>query len=150
MLVRYLGVDRGLTGRIIATQTGSPLLEPLAGMIPGNEANWPVEGALPGYVNQVAYKCQVGDIHTRALRYAFAVPVGIKYIEEIRRTDRAYNALKELPDNWRDTILIGGEESSGLTTRGHVLDKDGPWANILIMDMVAYYGTREKKNPCTP
>lgn len=146
MLVRYLGVDRGLTGRIIATQTGSPLLEPLAGMIPGNEANWPVEGALPGYVNQVAYKCQVGDIHTRALRYAFAVPVGIKYIEEIRRTDRAYNALKELPDNWRDTILIGGEESSGLTTRGHVLDKDGPWANILIMDMVAYYGTREE-NP---
>lgn len=146
MLVRYLGVDRGLTGRIIATQTGSPLLEPLAGMIPGNEANWPVEGALPGYVNQVAYKCRVGDIHTRALRYAFAVPVGIKYIEEIRRTDRAYNALKELPDNWRDTILIGGEESSGLTTRGHVLDKDGPWANILIMDMVAYYGTREE-NP---
>ncbi len=146
MLVRYLGVDRALTGRVIATQTGSPLLEPLAGMIPGNEANWPVEGALPGYVNQVAYKCQVGDIHTRALRYAFAVPVGIKYIEEIRRTDRAYNALKELPDNWRDTILIGGEESSGLTTRGHVLDKDGPWANILIMDMVAYYGTREE-NP---
>jgi phosphomannomutase len=145
MLVRYLGVDRGLTGRIIATQTGSPLLEPLAGMIPNNEDNWPAEGALPGYVGQVAYKCQVGDIHTRALRYAFAVPVGIKYIEEIRRTDKAYNTLKELPDNWRDTILIGGEESSGLTTRGHVLDKDGPWANILIMDMVAYYGTRKEK-----
>lgn len=145
MLVRYLGVDRGLTGRIIATQTGSPLLEPLAGMIPNNEDNWPAEGALPGYVGQVAYKCQVGDIHTRALRYAFAVPVGIKYIEEIRRTDKAYNTLKELPDNWRDTILIGGEESSGLTTRGHVLDKDGPWANILIMDMIAYYGTRKEK-----
>lgn len=145
MLVRYLGVDRGLTGRIIATQTGSPLLEPLAGMIPGNEDNRPAEGALPGYVGQVAYKCQVGDIHTRLLRYAFAVPVGIKYIEEIRRTDNAYNFLKNLPDNWRDTILIGGEESSGLTTRGHVLDKDGPWANILIMDMLAYYGTREEK-----
>jgi len=145
MLVRYLGVDRGLTGRIIATQTGSPLLEPLAGMIPDNEDNWPAEGALPGYVGQVAYKCQVGDINTRALRYAFAVPVGIKYIEEIRRTDKAYNSLKELPENWRDTILIGGEESSGLTTRGHVLDKDGPWANILIMDMVAYYGTREEE-----
>jgi phosphomannomutase len=145
MLVRYLGVDRGLTGRIIATQTGSPLLEPLAGMIPGNEDNRPAEGALPGYVGQVAYKCQVGDIYTHSLRYAFAVPVGIKYIEEIRRTDNAYNFLKNLPDNWRDTILIGGEESSGLTTRGHVLDKDGPWANILIMDMLAYYGTREEK-----
>ncbi|NLA79864.1 MAG: hypothetical protein GX853_03830, partial [Chloroflexi bacterium] len=57
----------------------------------------------------------------------------------------AYNFLKELPENWRDSILIGGEESSGLTTRGHVLDKDGPWANILVMDMVAYYGTREEK-----
>ena len=145
MLLRYLGLDRGLTGRVIATQTGSPLLEPLAGMIAGNEHNKPKPGALPGYVGAVAYKSRVGDIKTRALENAFAVPVGIKYIEEIRRTDNAYNFLKELPENWRDSILIGGEESSGLTTRGHVLDKDGPWANILVMDMVAYYGTREEK-----
>jgi phosphomannomutase len=27
MLVRYLGVERGFTGRVIATQTGSPLIE---------------------------------------------------------------------------------------------------------------------------
>jgi phosphomannomutase len=145
MLLRYLGLDRGLTGRVIATQTGSPLLEPLAGMIAGNDHNKPKPGALPGYVGAVAYKSRVGDIKTRALENAFAVPVGIKYIEEIRRTDNAYNFLKELPENWRDSILIGGEESSGLTTRGHVLDKDGPWANILVMDMVAYYGTREEK-----
>lgn len=145
MLVRYLGVDRGLTGRVIATQTGSPLLEPLAGMIRGNEANKPAQGALPGYVGQRIYQPRVGDIHTRALRHAFAVPVGIKYIEEIRRTDNAYNNLKELPEDWRDRILIGGEESSGLTTRGHVTDKDGPWANLLVMDMLAYYGTRAEK-----
>lgn len=145
MLLRYLGLDRGLTGRVIATQTGSPLLEVLAGQIKGNEHNRPAKGALPGYVGQVAYKCRVGEISSRALDYAFAVPVGIKYIEEIRRTDNAYNFLKDLPENWRDTILIGGEESSGLTTRGHVLDKDGPWANILVMDMVAYYGTRPEK-----
>ncbi len=74
------------------------------------------------------------------------VPVGIKYIEEIRRTDNAYNNLKVLPEDWRDRILIGGEESSGLTTRGHITDKDGPWANLLILDMLAYYGTREE-NP---
>ena len=36
-------------------------------------------------------------------------------------------------------MLIGGEESSGLTTRGHVTDKDGIWANLLILDMLAYY-----------
>jgi len=148
MLVRYLGVDRGLTGRVIATQTGSPLIEPLAGMIPGNEDNKPAQGALPGYVGQRIYKCRVGDIASRALKNAFLVPVGIKYIEEIRRMDDRYNTLKELPENWRDRILIGGEESSGLTSRGHVTDKDGPWANILIMDMLAYYGTRAE-NPLT-
>ena len=146
MLIRYLGVDRGLTGRVIATQTGSPLIEELAGMIPGNEENKPAPGALPGYIGQKIYQARYGDIATRALKNAFAVPVGIKYIEEIRRTDNAYNNLKELPDDWRDRILIGGEESSGLTSRGHVTDKDGPWANILVLDMLAYYGTREQ-NP---
>lgn len=145
MLLRYLGVDRGITGRVIATQTGSPLLEVLAGMIPNNDANKPAKGALPGYVGQRIYKCRVGDIASRALSNAFAVPVGIKYIEEIRRTDTSYNNLKVLPEDWRDRILIGGEESSGLTTRGHITDKDGPWANILILDMLAYYGTRSEK-----
>ena len=146
MLIRYLGVDRGFTGRVIATQTGSPLIEVLAGMIPGNEDNKPAPGALPGYIGQKIYKARHGDIATRELENAFAVPVGIKYIEEIRRMDASYNYLKELPEDWRNRILIGGEESSGLTTRGHVTDKDGPWANLLILDMIAYYGTREK-NP---
>ena len=146
MLIRYLGVDRQLTGRVIATQTGSPLIEILAGMIPGNEDNKPAPSALPGYVGQKIYQPRHGDIATRHLVNAFAVPVGIKYIEEIRRMDSAYNYLKVLPTNWRDRILIGGEESSGLTTRGHVTDKDGPWANLLILDMIAYYGTRQE-NP---
>lgn len=145
MLTRYLGVDRGLTGRVIATQTGSPLLEVLAGMIEGNEANRPTTGVLPGYIGQRIYKPRIGDIQTRSLKFAFMVPVGIKYIEEIRRTDAAYNNLKTLPKDWRDRILIGGEESSGLTTRGHVTDKDGPWANLLVMDMLAYYGTRAER-----
>jgi len=145
MLLRYLGVDRGITGRVIATQTGSPLLEVLAGMIPDNDVNKPAKGALPGYVGQKIYKCRVGDIASRSLQHAFAVPVGIKYIEEIRRTDSAYNNLKVLPDDWRDRILIGGEESSGLTTRGHITDKDGPWANLLILGMLSYYGTRPEK-----
>ena len=130
MLTRYLGVDRGLTGRVIATQTGSPLLDVLAGMIPGNEANEPTAGVLPGYIGQRIYKPRVGDIQSRSLKHAFMVPVGIKYIEEIRRADASYNMLKTLPADWRDRILIGGEESSGLTTRGHVTDKDGPWANL--------------------
>lgn len=148
MLVRYLGIERGLTGRVIATQTGSPLIEILAGKIPGNDANEPADGALPGYVSHPFYHIRIGQREDRVLEHAFLVPVGIKYIEEIRRTDRAYQPEKPLPANWRDRILIGGEESSGLTSRGHVTDKDGPWANLLVMDMLAYFGTREH-NPLT-
>jgi len=148
MLVRYLGVERKLTGRVIATQTGSPLIEVLAGKIPNNEENEPAEDALPAYVNHPFYKIRIGDREDRVLKHAFLVPVGIKYIEEIRRMTPAYESEKPLPENWRDRILIGGEESSGLTTRGHVTDKDGPWANLLIMDMLAYFGTR-KENPLT-
>ena len=145
MLIRYLGVERGLKGRVIATQTGSPLIEILAGKIEGNEENEPAEDALPAYVSHPFYMIRIGNREDRILKHAFLVPVGIKYIEEIRRTDRAYQTQKPLPENWRDRILIGGEESSGLTTRGHVTDKDGPWANLLIMDMLAYFGTRKEK-----
>ncbi len=140
MLVRYLGIDRQLTGRVIATQTGSPLLERLTGMIPNNEQNQPEPGVVPAFVDHPFYHRRVGEREDRVYQYTFMVPVGIKYIEEQRRTDRRYRFYKELPEGWRDTILIGGEESSGLTTRGHVTDKDGIWANLLIMDMVAYYG----------
>ena len=146
MLVRYLGVTRGLKGRVIATQTGSPLIEILAGKIAGNEENEPSENALPGYVSHPFYKIRIGSREDRVLEHAFLVPVGIKYIEEIRRMNPSYQPEKPLPENWRDRILIGGEESSGLTTRGHVTDKDGPWANLLVMDMLAYYGTRQQ-NP---
>jgi len=148
MLVRYLGIERGLLGRVIATQTGSPLIEVLAGKIKGNEENEPAEGALPGYVSHPFYHIRIGNREDRVLKHAFLVPVGIKYIEEIRRMDRNYRSEKQLPENWRDRLLIGGEESSGLTTRGHVTDKDGPWANLLVMDMLAYYGTRPE-NPLT-
>ncbi|MBN1889225.1 MAG: hypothetical protein JW850_14625 [Thermoflexales bacterium] len=144
ILIHYLGVDRGLTGRVIATQTGSPLIEPLADQIAGNERNRPDENVIPAYIDHPFYHRRVGKREDRVFKNTFMVPVGIKYIEEQRRTDRAYHGIKDkdLPATWRDTILIGGEESSGLTTRGHVTDKDGVWANLLVMDMLAYYGSR--------
>jgi phosphomannomutase len=140
MLVRYLGIDRGLKGRVIATQTGSPLLEALAAKIEGNEQCQPEAGVVPPYVDHPFYIRRIGKREDRVYRSTFMVAVGIKYIEEQRRTDRHYKSLKTLPNAWRDTLLLGGEESSGLTTRGHVTDKDGIWANLLIMDMVAFYG----------
>lgn len=49
-------------------------------------------------------------------------PVGFKYIGEFIRDDE---------------IIIGGEESAGLTVRGHVPDKDGILACLLVAEMVA-------------
>jgi phosphomannomutase len=52
-------------------------------------------------------------------------PVGFKFIGEFIRDDR---------------ILIGGEESAGLTVRGHVPDKDGILACLLVAEMAAVEG----------
>lgn len=53
-------------------------------------------------------------------------PVGFKYIGELIKADK---------------ITIGGEESAGLTIRGHVPEKDGIIAGLLCCEMVA---TRKK------
>ena len=56
----------------------------------------------------------------------YETPVGFKYIGELIIEDK---------------IAIGGEESAGLTIRGHVPEKDGVIAGLLVTEMVA---TRRK------
>jgi phosphomannomutase len=55
----------------------------------------------------------------------YETPVGFKYIGEL--------IIK-------DEIAIGGEESAGLTIRGHVPEKDGVLAGLLVAEMVARRG----------
>ncbi|HEX3438552.1 MAG TPA: phosphoglucomutase/phosphomannomutase family protein [Pseudacidobacterium sp.] len=55
----------------------------------------------------------------------YETPVGFKYI----------GALID-----EDKIAIGGEESAGLTIRGHVPEKDGIIAGLLVTEMVAVRG----------
>jgi len=52
-------------------------------------------------------------------------PVGFKYIGELIKQDK---------------ILIGGEESAGLSIRKHVPEKDGVLAGLLCCEMVAHRG----------
>ena len=55
----------------------------------------------------------------------YETPVGFKYIGELILEDK---------------IAIGGEESAGLTIRGHVPEKDGVIAGLLAAEMVAVRG----------
>ena len=55
----------------------------------------------------------------------YETPVGFKYIGELIIADK---------------IAIGGEESAGLTIRGHVPEKDGIIAGLLVAEMVATRG----------
>jgi alpha-D-glucose phosphate-specific phosphoglucomutase len=64
----------------------------------------------------------LADFHKVPL---YETPVGFKYIGELINGDK---------------IAIGGEESAGLTIRGHVPEKDGVVAGLLVAEMVAKRG----------
>ena len=53
-------------------------------------------------------------------------PVGFKHIAKIM---------------WQEEVIIGGEESGGLSIKGHIPEKDGILANLLVVDLLA----RKKK-----
>ncbi len=55
----------------------------------------------------------------------YETPVGFKFIGELINQDK---------------IAIGGEESAGLSIRGHVPEKDGVIAGLLVTEMVAVRG----------
>ncbi|MBE9004789.1 phosphoglucomutase/phosphomannomutase family protein [Fortiea sp. LEGE XX443] len=63
-----------------------------------------------------------------AVKYGLPIyetPVGFKYIgEKMRET----------------TVLIGGEESGGLSIIGHIPEKDGVLADMLVAETIAYEG----------
>ena len=68
-----------------------------------------------------------------AARYGVPVretPVGFKYI----------GAVME-----REPVIIGGEESGGLSVKGHVPEKDGVLACLLMSELVAYEGKPLRK-----
>ena len=60
----------------------------------------------------------------------YETPVGFKYIGELIKQDK---------------ILIGGEESAGLSIRRHVPEKDGVLAGLLCCEMVARRGASLSK-----
>jgi phosphoglucomutase len=62
---------------------------------------------------------QVAKLHGVAV---YETPVGFKYVGPLLREDK---------------IVLGGEESSGMTIRGHLPEKDGILACLLTAEMIA-------------
>lgn len=60
----------------------------------------------------------------------YQTPVGFKYIGELIKQDK---------------IVLGGEESAGLSIRGHLPEKDGILACLLVAEAVARRGLSVKK-----
>jgi alpha-D-glucose phosphate-specific phosphoglucomutase len=82
-----------------------------------------------GWKNGVAKSVATTNLINAVAEYhkvpLFETPVGFKYIGELIIADK---------------IAIGGEESAGLTIRGHVPEKDGVIAGLLVAEMVANRG----------
>jgi len=139
LLTYAFGVDRGLNGRLSMSFVTTHLVDDIAGDIPGNEASQPSPGSLPPHMRSSDYATIVGDPLDMAPKHAFYVPTGLKNLVLVPQMDRDYNVLSPRPDRWMDDMLLAGEEAAGLTTRGHVPDKDGIWADLLVLDLMARY-----------
>jgi phosphoglucomutase len=79
-----------------------------------------------GWKNGVAKSVATTNLINALARYhgveLYETPVGFKYIGELIKQDK---------------IVIGGEESAGLSILGHVPEKDGILAGLLAAEMVA-------------
>jgi alpha-D-glucose phosphate-specific phosphoglucomutase len=78
-----------------------------------------------GVAKSVATTNLINALAERHKIQLYETPVGFKYIGELILEDK---------------IAIGGEESAGLTIRGHVPEKDGIIAGLLMAEMVATRG----------
>jgi alpha-D-glucose phosphate-specific phosphoglucomutase len=78
-----------------------------------------------GVAKSVATTNLINAVAERHKVPLYETPVGFKYIGELIIADK---------------IAIGGEESAGLTIRGHVPEKDGVIAGLLVAEMVAVRG----------
>jgi phosphoglucomutase len=78
-----------------------------------------------GVAKSVATTNLINALAERHKIQLYETPVGFKYIGELINQDK---------------IAIGGEESAGLTIRGHVPEKDGILAGLLVAEMVAVRG----------
>ncbi len=81
-----------------------------------------VKGERGGVVRNIATSHNIDRVCKAFSEPVYEVPVGFKHIAEGMIK---YNAL------------VGGESSGGITFRGHIMEKDGVFAAMLVVEMLA-------------
>ena len=89
-----------------------------------------VRGLQGGVARSVATTHLIDRVARLHGREVYETPVGFKFIGELIAEDK---------------IVIGGEESAGLTIKGHVPEKDGILACLLALEMVCAEGMPLRK-----
>lgn len=139
MLTVHLRRHEGLNGKVVRTVTTSRAIDAAARSIDVDDRSKPAPKVVPSYITHPFYESIGGHKEDMTGLANYVTMVGIKYvITDGMQADEFYR-VQEHP-NFRNSIIIGGEESAGLTTKGHLPDKDGIWGNLLIMNMIATHG----------
>ena len=77
--------------------------------------------------------CLVKTVGASLMLDKVAEKLGIKVVETAVGFKHVGRAMRE------NDCLIGGEESGGLSIKGHIPEKDGLLANLLVLEAMAYY-----------
>ncbi|MEA1883944.1 MAG: NTP transferase domain-containing protein [Thermotogota bacterium] len=81
-----------------------------------------IKGQKGGVVRNIATSHNIDLLCEKCGELLYEVPVGFKHIA---------NSVKA------HDLLLGGESSGGVTVRGHIMEKDGIYTAMLIMEMLA-------------
>jgi phosphomannomutase len=88
------------------------------------------------YEHLAVYRGQKGKAARSVMTSHFVDAVAKSHGSETRETPVGFKYLGELLRS--GTFLLGGEESGGLSIRGHVPEKDGLLACLLMLELVAF------------
>lgn len=81
-----------------------------------------IKGQKGGVVRNIATSHNIDLLCEKCGEVCLEVPVGFKHIA---------NGVRD------HNLLLGGESSGGVTVRGHIMEKDGIYTAMLIMEMLA-------------
>ncbi|MCI4336994.1 MAG: hypothetical protein L3K17_07380 [Thermoplasmata archaeon] len=137
ILTDFLVNERRSPGKIVRSLTCSTAVDDvLRHHLDAGRTLVPAAEAVPAFLRGASQVVTRGSLATMTGGPSFVTMVGIKYLMEAGRMDPDYRVP---PGTTASNFVIAGEESGGITTAGHVNDKDGVWANLVVLDAMAHY-----------